>query len=145
MIDYFNGLKTLISFDDFKDDAKLKKQVNSLSWQGDGNDFGNLLRKAEDVFQASKKSRKVFLIFVNDRLNTNLDVIRRSVRKLNSLDVKVIVIRIGDRADDQEISVLTTSSVVPARTSDDAAKTGDLAGSVTLKGRRASTKFEVLS
>lgn len=134
VIDYHNGSKVLINFNDFKGEEKLRNQVNRITWQGDGNDFENLLLKAKDVFKMSKKSRKVFMIFINDRLNSDLNVIRNSVRMLNSLGVKVIVVRIGDRVNNQEISAITSSTVVRSRTTDGVAKTGDLAGSATLRG-----------
>ena len=134
VIDYHNGSNILINFDDFKDEEKLRNQLSRITWQGNGNDFENLLVKAKDVFEMSKKSRKVFMIFINDRLNTDLNVIRNSVRMVNSLGVKVIVVRIGDRVNDQEISAITSSTVVRSRTTDGIAKTGDLAGSATLKG-----------
>lgn len=135
LIDYHNGSKILINFDDFKDEDRLKNQVNLITWQGSGNDFENLLRKAKDVFQISRKSRKVLMIFINDRLNTDLNVIRSSVRMLNSLGLKVIVVRIGDRVNNQEVSAISSSTIVRSRTTDDVARTGDLAGSATLKGR----------
>ena len=134
VIDYHNGSKILINFDDFEDVETLKNQVGLITWQGDGNDFENLLLKAKDVFGTSKKSRKVFLVFINDRLNSDLNVIRNSVRMLNSLGVKVIVVRIGDRVDNQEVSAITTTTVVSSRTTDGVARIGDLAGSATLKG-----------
>lgn len=134
VINYHNGSKILINFDDFKDEEKLRNQLNRITWQGNGNDFENLLVKAKDVFEMSKKSRKVFMISINDRLNTDLNVIRNSVRMLNSLGVKVIVVRIGDRVNDQEIAAITSSTVVRSRTTDGVAKTGDLAGSETLRG-----------
>ena len=135
LIDYHNGSKILINFDDFKDESKLKEQVNFITWKGNGDDFETLLLKAKDLFQMSRKARKVFMIFVNDRLNADLNVIRSSVRMLNSLGVKVIVVRIGDRVDSQEISALMSSTVVRSRTTDSVARTGDLVGTVTLKGR----------
>ena len=135
LIDYHNGSKILINFDDFKDESKLKEQVNLISWKGNGDDFETLLLKAKDLFQMSRKARKVFMIFVNDRLNADLNVIRSSVRTLNSLGVKVIVVRIGDRVDSQEISALMSSTVVRSRTTDSVARTGDLVGTATLKGR----------
>jgi hypothetical protein len=134
LIDYHNGSKMLIDFDDFKDKSKLKEQVNLITWQGNGDDFENLLLKAKDLFQMSRKARKVFMIFVNDRLNADLNVIRSSVRMLNSLGVKVIVVRIGDRVNDQEISALTSSTVVRSRTTDVVARIGDIVGTATLKG-----------
>ena len=135
VIDYHNGSTILINFDDFKDENRLKNQVNLITWQGSGNDFENLLLKAKDLFQKSRKSRKVFMIFVNDRLNTDLNVIRSSVRMLNSLGVKVTVVRIGDRVDNQEVSALSSSTVIRGRTTDNLARTGDLTGSAILKGR----------
>ena len=134
VIDYHNGSKILINFDDVEDAETLRNQVNLIAWQGDGNDFENLLLKAKDVFGTSKKTRKVFLVFINDRLNSDLNVIRNSVRGLNSRGVKVIVVRIGDRVDNQEISAITTTAVVRSRTTDGVARIGDLAGSATLKG-----------
>ena len=124
----------MVNFDDFKDENRLKGQVDLITWQGDGNDFANLLHKAEDVFEMAKESRKIFMIFINGRLNTDLNVIRNSVRMLNSRGVKVIVVRIGERTNAQEISALTSSAVVSAPTIDDVARIGDLAGSATLKG-----------
>ena len=134
VIDYHNGSDILINFDDFNDEGMLKNQISRIMWQGDGNDFENLLRKAKDVFQTSTKSRKIFMIFVNDRLKTDLNLIRSSAQTLNSLGVKVIVVRIGDRTDNQEVSAITSSTVVRSRTTDDITKTGDVIGSATLKG-----------
>ena len=134
LMDYHDASKILINFDDFQDKEKLKNRINSINWQGDGNDFENLLSKAKEIFEMSEKARKVFVIFVNDRLNVNLAVIRDSVRKLNALGIKVVVVRIGERVDDQEVSALTTSAVVSGRTTDDVSRVGELAGSATLKG-----------
>ena len=134
VLDYHGGSNTLIGFDDFKDEQKLKNHIDTLSWKGDADSVNSLFMKALEVFDENRKSRKVLMLFINDGLNVDLNALRNSARKLNERGVKVVVVAIGHRVRNEEIGAITSGSVVRGKITESVTGVGDRTGTEVLKG-----------
>lgn len=136
VLDYHNGSRTLVGFDDFKDEEKLKNYIDALSRTGNADSLQSLLMNAMDVFKENTKSRKVFVVFVNDRQSADLRDLRNMANMLNERGVKIIVVTIGDRVSNQEIDSIasTSDTIIRVKISDDVIGIGDRTGTEMLKG-----------
>ena len=134
VLDYHGGSNTLIRFNDFKDEQKLKNRIDTLSWKGDADSVDSLFIKALELFDENRKSRKVLVLFINDGLNVDLNALRNSARKLNEREVKVVVVAIGDRVRNEEIGAITSGLVVRGKITESVAGVGDRTGTEVLKG-----------
>jgi hypothetical protein len=110
LITYGNRAYTRMSFGDFQDKSRMKQFLDLIQWTENGAALDDALQKAENLFQESSPlhSRKLLVVFITSRTGTSVRELENKSRKLRGNGVNILVIPIGNNADDGEISGITT-------------------------------------
>ncbi len=110
LITYGNQAYTRMSFGDFQDKARMKQSIDLIQWSENGAALDDALQKAQNLFQESSPlhSRKLLVVFITSRTGTSITQLENKSRKLRENGVNILVIPIGNNADDREISGITT-------------------------------------
>ena len=110
LITYGNQAYTRMSFGDFQDKSTMKKFIDLIRWSEDGTALDDALQKARNLFQESSPlhSRKLLVVFITSQTGTSIRELENKSRKLRENGVNILVIPIGNNANNREISGITT-------------------------------------
>ena len=112
LITYGSQADTQLSFDDFRDKARMKLFIDFIQWSQDSVALDDALEKALVLFNESSPhhSRKVLFVFVNAKTDALKERLEANSKKLLSIGVNVLVIRIGDNIDNGEITRIVSQA-----------------------------------
>ena len=110
LITYGRRAHTRMSFGDFQEKSRMKQFVDLIRWPENGVALDDALQKADGLFQelSPLHSRKLLVVFISSRTGTSIVELREKSRKLRENGVNILVIPIGNNADDREISGIST-------------------------------------
>lgn len=123
LITYASKANTRMGFGDYKVNSIMMKFVDLIPWTGNGAGLNDALDKAKELFQESSplKSRKILVVFITSSTGASITELRRQTKELRETGVNILVVPIGNRPDNNEISAITTNKdlVIPLNATQD--------------------------
>jgi hypothetical protein len=126
-------------FKDMPEKTKVKKFIDTLSWEDDGDKLDKALVETDKLFEeyGRPEARKITVVFVTGRADATTSELKRAAKKLNDKEVKIIVIKLGTDPDDKQLDIVTPKkNIVKVKEGDDPEKSAELVDDQKMKGDR---------
>ena len=110
LITYGSRANIRMSFGDFREKSKMKQVIDLIQWSENGVALDDALQRAQNIFKESSPlhSRKLLVVFITSRTGTSVSELESKSKKLRENGVNILVLPIGNNADDREISGIST-------------------------------------
>ena len=126
-------------FKDMPEKVKVKKFIDTLSWQNDGEKLDEALEETDKLFKehGRPKARKITVIFVTGKSDATTTELKRAAKKLNDKEVKIIVVKLGRDPDDKQLEAIALKkNIVKLKQRDDPIKSAKLVDDQRMKGNK---------
>ena len=132
VITFSTTATTQIGFaEKFQTDNVLKKAIDSVPKTRGGSALATALEEARNVFHTAAANRpgtkKVLIVLTDKRSDNSEEELKNASLLLKNLQVRIITIPIGDKADSKELQGITASprDVIATKETDTPRKTSD--------------------
>ena len=124
-------------FKDIPEKVKVKKFIDTLSWEDDGKELDKALEETNKLFNehSRPKARKVMVVFVTGTEVATTSDLKKAAMKLNDNEVKIIVVKLGTDSDDKQLEVITPKkNIVSVNENDHSEKSAGMVDDERMKG-----------
>jgi hypothetical protein len=125
------------TFKEMPEKLKVKKFIDTLSWENDGENLNQALEETDKLFREHGRpnARKITVVFVTGRADATTTELKKAAKKLNDDEVKIIVVKLGTDPDDGQLVAITPKkNIVKVNESDSPEKPAELVDDQRMKG-----------
>ena len=135
IVQFGEDAETKVPLGSDDDEEKLIESVKILSWKEEGKSLDKGLEKAAMEFEENGRptARKVLIVFVDGKDNSDKEDLAEKTRSLKNKNVKIIPVVLGDVVDDDKVNELIPMNKKPKK-GKDPKKLSELVAEETLIG-----------
>ena len=135
IVQFGEDAETKVPLGSDDDEEKLIESVKILSWKEEGKSLDKGLEKAAMEFEENGRptARKVLIVFVDGKDNSDKEDLAEKTRPLKNKNVKIIPVVLGDVVDDDKVNELIPRNKKPKK-GKDPKKLSELVAEETLIG-----------
>ena len=125
------------TFKEMPEKIKVKKFIDTLSWENDGEQLDEALQETDKLFKEHGRpnSRKITVVFVTGNADATTSELKKAAKKLNDNQVKIVVVKLGTDPDEQQLVAITPKkNIVRVNESDSPEKSAELVDDQRMKG-----------